>query len=43
MKTTKLIIAAVALTALLLGSCRSKPCSGYGELKNNNQQTEQQA
>jgi len=42
MKTTKLIIATIVLVALL-GSCRSKPCSGYGELKNDNQQTEQQA
>ena len=42
MKTVKLIIAA-AILATLLGSCRSQLCPGYGELKNDNQQTEQQA
>ncbi len=42
MKTTKFIIAAIALVALL-SSCRSKPCPGYGELRNDIQQTEQQA
>ncbi len=42
MKTAKWIIAAITLVALL-SSCRSKPCPGYGELNNDNQQTEQQA
>lgn len=42
MKITKLIIAAIVLVALL-GSCKSKLCPGYGELKNDNQKVEQQA
>ena len=37
MKIIKLIIAAMVL-ATLLGSCRSKLCPGYGELKNDNQE-----
>ena len=42
MKIIKLVIAA-AILVTLLGSCRSKLCPGYGELKNDNQKIEQQA
>ncbi|HOI27319.1 MAG TPA: hypothetical protein PLN63_01810 [Paludibacteraceae bacterium] len=42
MKAIKFILVAATLIALM-GSCKSKACPGYGEVQNDQQQTEQKA
>ena len=36
MKIIKLLIA-TAIIAIVVGSCRTKKCPGYGEVRNDNQ------